>query len=280
MHLLYLGRVNLELGKLVRAREALMKASRERLDPDSPPAFQRAKDEAEGVLVGLEPRIPYLTLKVEGAPANTVAVLMDGVKVPAPLIGVPRPVDPGEHKFEGTEGFVADPVVVTIAEAERKTATLVIREIPAAPAPAPATPAAAGTAEAAPIGAPPDGKDQAPGTSGPNVLRLASYGAFGVGAVGLGLGIVFGLNATSKRDEANEICNTPSGCPESQRAKIQDLDDSANGASTGAIVGFVLGGVGVAAGTTLFFLSADKGAEQAGVRPWVGIGSAGVAGRF
>lgn len=279
VHLLFIARADVELGKLVLAREAYMKASRERVEPDMPPAFQRAHDQAGDELKALEPRLPYVTLKVEGVPLQSVVVTMDGVKVPTPLIGLPRPVDPGEHKFEAGEGFVGDPVVVAVAEAERKTATLTLQVaatpvIVAAPA---ATPVGAGAAPAAGS----DGGAQEPAKGGPNGLRIASYAALGVGVVGLGMGTVFGLKAGSDRTKANDLCKND--CPESKRGEIASFDNSANSASTVAKVGFVLGGVGIGAGVTLFFLSSGKKTEpapQASVQPWVGLGSAGVAGRF
>ncbi|MBM4364217.1 MAG: hypothetical protein FJ104_16175, partial [Deltaproteobacteria bacterium] len=127
MHQLYIGRANLKLGKLVLAREALLKASRERVEADSPPAFQRAKDEAAVELATLEPRIPYLTVKLEGGTSAEVTVTMDGAKVPAPLVGVPRPVDPGEHRFEASgPGVSGQPLVVTVSEGERKSASLAV----------------------------------------------------------------------------------------------------------------------------------------------------------
>jgi hypothetical protein len=50
-----------------------------------------------------------------------------------------------------------------------------------------------------------------------------------------------------------------------------------------AIVGFVVGGAGLAAGATMLVLSMKDGneaAEQPGVVPYVGFGEAGVVGRF
>ena len=91
---------------------------------------------------------------------------------------------------------------------------------------------------------------------------------------------MFGLKATSKRGEANDLCKPE--CPESKRSEIDSLDNSASSANAVAIVGFVAGGVGLAAGATLFFLSQPKkeAAPSAFVHPWIGLGSAGLAGKF
>jgi len=283
VHLLYLGRANLKLGKLVLAREELMKAAREHVEPDSPPAFERAKSEAQAELPAIEPRVPYLTLKVEGAPLTAITVTMDGVKVPTPLIGLARPVDPGDHKFEASgPGVSAEPLVVTLAESERKSATFTVHYTAVAEGAAPAAGPASTTPAGGPQPAGPQGADVAPASASPNNgLRIASYAAFGVGAVGLGMGIGFGLKAKGNRSDANALCDAR-GCPDSKASQINSLDDSANSANKLAIVGFALGGVGIAAGATLFVLSNGKKTEPtaAYVHPWVGVGSAGVSGRF
>jgi hypothetical protein len=277
MHLLYIGRGNVQLGKLVLAREAFVKASRERITPDSPAAFQRARDEAQQELQALQPRLPHLTVKVEGADPKAVVVKMDGAVIPTPLIGVPHPVDPGEHRLEAEgERILSEPVLVKIAEGERLTTTIAVKVDPTAPAP---TEEVESTEDiAADEGTTQQGEKT-------NVLRLASYGAAGVGVVGLAVGTIFGLKALSNRSDADAACEpqVDGQCPLSRQSEIEDLDASANSASTLSIVGFVVGGVGLAAGGTLFFLSTRREADPAtgaSIQPWLGVGSAGVAGRF
>jgi hypothetical protein len=124
-----------------------------------------------------------------------------------------------------------------------------------------------------------------PPEGGSNGMRIASYAALGVGVVGLGVGTVFGLQSMSKRSEADDLCPEPNRCPVSQRDKVEGLDDDGRKAQTLATIGFIAGGVGVAAGVTLFLLSGkkhDQTALQRGptVHPWLGLGSAGVTGTF
>jgi hypothetical protein len=108
----------------------------------------------------------------------------------------------------------------------------------------------------------------------------------GVGVVGLGAGTFFGLQSMSKRSEADDLCPNPSSCDVRQQDKVNGLDDDARSAQTLATIGFIAGGVGVAAGVTLFVLSGKK-QEQAAtstqkreLRPWLGPGSVGVSGTF
>ncbi len=127
---------------------------------------------------------------------------------------------------------------------------------------------------------------------GTSPLRIASYAAFGVGVVGLGAGTIFALNAKSDADEADDLCGGSRAACEldagsSDADKVTQLNEDSGSSKTLAIVGFAVGGVGVAAGITLFVLSSNSGGTSetpaaAGPRitPWIGFNSAGVAGKF
>jgi hypothetical protein len=105
--------------------------------------------------------------------------------------------------------------------------------------------------------------------------------AFGVGGVGLIVGTVFALQESSKESKANDVCK-PTCADQSAVSRAESLDNDARSARTLSIVGFVAGGVGVAAGVTLLVLSGhhQEKATTSMVTPWVGPGSAGVSGRF
>ena len=146
----------------------------------------------------------------------------------------------------------------------------------------------------APGKAPKDSSQPSPdsGDRGPdeidhsNGTRIGSYAAFGVGVVGLGVGTAFVLRSTSKRkdaDTAYQACGSPCLYSDPSGAEGASLDDEARSAKTVATVGFVVGGVGVAAGVTLLLLSTQHGdgrADAPTVHPWLGAGVGGVVGRF
>ncbi len=290
-HLLYLARAYDKLGQLVRAREAYMKIVREPLADSAPKIFQDTKSKAEQELRAIEPRLANLAIKLEGGEkAKDPAVLVDGSPLAAVLIGVSRPIDPGEHKIEaGAEGFRAEPQTVKLGEGERKSLTLKLIADPNARALVPsAEPAAEPKAVAPAAAASSPAVDRGPSQpSGDNSgLRIASYVAFGVGVVGLGAGTFFTLQSSSKRSDADakfEECGGASGCTNNNplSAEVEELDNDARSALTLGIVGFAVGGVGLAAGTALFIASSGgESKDSAGVTPWVGLGSAGVRGRF
>jgi hypothetical protein len=115
-----------------------------------------------------------------------------------------------------------------------------------------------------------------------NGMRVASYVAFGVGAVGLGVGTIFGLRAQDQYKQGNALCPTSGTCTLSttDAKKRTDFGDNGDSARTLSMVGFVAGGVGIVGGITLFILSGSKKQETAGVAPYVGSRELGVVGRF
>jgi hypothetical protein len=295
-HLLFLARSHAKLGQLVKAREAYMKIVKETLPPNASPAFRNAQDSANEEVRAIEPRIASLTVRIEGGKdAKDLAVLVDGAPINMVLVGVSQPIDPGEHKIEaGATGLRAPAQTVTLTDGERKSIVLTLEPAPgAAPlvavaqAPA-ATVAPEPTQAPAPATSPAPGADQGTTTSADDRsgLRTGSYIAFGVGVVGLAAGTFFTLQSSSKRKDADakfEECGGESGCrtgnPLSE--EVADLDDEARSAMTLGIVGFAVGGVGIATGATLLVLSSGGTDERkAGVTPYVGFGVAGLKGRF
>jgi tetratricopeptide (TPR) repeat protein len=285
-HLLYLARAHSKLGQFVKAREAYLRVTKEQLAPNAPQAFREAQTTAQKELNAINPKIGSLEIKVEGAEAaKDLAIKIDGSPIAAVLVGVPQPVDPGEHRVEASAtGFRAQPQTVRLGDGEKASTVLKLEVDPNA-APAAAGPHAA-PAAAAPGAAPVRDTSVSMDTtsSGGNGMRIGSYVAFGVGAVGLGLGTVFLLKAGSKRSDADALCNLPDGaCPVSKKAEVEALDDEAKSAATISVVGFAAGGVGIAAGVVMLLMSGkseSSAAARPAVYPWVAGNSAGLAGRF
>jgi hypothetical protein len=295
-HLLFMARAHTKLGQFVKAREAYMKIVKEQLPANAPQAFRDAQVTAEEERKQVEPHIGRLTIKVEGAEAaKDLNVAVDGQPVSTVLLGVPQPMDPGNHTVTATAtGLKAAPATVSLKDAGQGVVTIRMESDGSAPPPV-ATPAATPSAtsvELAPSGTPPS--DLGPGKSG-NGLRIGSYVGFGVGAVGLALGTVFVLKSASNRQDADDAtkeledtgCSTSGGRPACDATsplavKVAGLDKDAKNAQTIGIIGYVVGGVGVAAGVTLFVLSMKKSNSESAayVAPYVGPGAFGLRGAF
>ena len=271
-HLLYMARSMVQMGMLVKARETYMKIIKEQLASSTPRAFRSAQDDARNELQPLESRIPHATFEVKGA--KEYRVWVDGKEVPKVLVGLPRPVDPGEHTFQArADGMESKTVKVTFQEGVGQRVVLKLKKLP------PGAKPSIGPEEPTPVQKD-EPRDDKTG------LRIGSYVALGVGGVGLIAGSIFALQSSSKRQEVEDICPNGSPCtgPIGTEGRVSTLNDEAGSASTLSTVSFVVGGVGLAAGATLFFLSnsddapaKDKGAR---VTPWIGLGSAGLSGTF
>jgi len=296
-HLLFVARARVKLGQLVLAREAYTKIIRENLAPKAPQPFHDAQAAAKAELPAIEPRIAMLTVSVAGSEGKTATVTIDGQPLPPAFVGAPKPMDPGEHHLQASgEGMASDVVTVTLKEGGRQnlSLTMVAKKGATPVATAPSLPASAPPMPGAPSSSsPPDTPsrvdttpDQVAPAGGSKGLRYGSYAAFGVGAVGLGLGAVFVLQSAGKRKDADGYCPDPNRCPVSLRDTVDGLDDQARKAQTLSVVGFAVGGVGVAAGVTMLLLSNKRSepattAQQAvTLQPWVGPTSWGVTGRF
>ncbi len=297
---LYLARSLVKLSKLVKARETYLKIRREGMAADASEAVRRAVGDSEKELQLLEPRLPYITAAAQGAGPLPVTVTMDGVAIPQALLGVPHPIDPGKHVFQAfAEGKKSLEKSLAIAEGARETVVLDLQEQSGAAPPgagaaqasgAPgATPPASGD-NAAAVSLTPPGGDSGTTGKGTNGLRIGSYVAFGVGAVGLGVGTFFLLDGSGKSSDSNSLFDssgcgtTPRGaaCNVTAQDKIKKLDSDAASAKSLGAVGIIAGVAGVGAGIALFILSGndDHAAASSSVTPYIGLSSLGVTGTF
>jgi len=205
----------------------------------------------------LEPRLGNVTLKLDGPGAADATVTMDGAKVPSVLVGVSRPADPGEHtvRASGT-GVESEPQTFLLPEGGTTTVTLRLKPIPTAKVALPGATAASAAPGSNPPVAPATlaltaDEPRAADRDGSG-MRTASYVAFATGAVGLAAGTVFGLSAKSKYRQGNELCGNQDPCTLSSEiaARREQLGKDGDSAKTLSIIGFVAGGVGVAAASS------------------------------
>jgi len=254
---LYEARSLVELGRLVEAAERYEITKRTKLDDDASEAFIQSVEDAGVELEELRPRIPRLTIVVEGPePGADLVVKLDGTLVPAPLLGVPRTIDPGQHLVEASHPGYA-PASSEVSVTEGQSSEVLLPLVLQAGAPPVETPVEE--------------------SSGFGFQEVAGYGALGVGVVALTIGIVSGIKMSGHQSDLDEKC-VDDVCPDDS---VSDLD-SFRSARTLSFIGYGVGIVGLGAGAALL-LSAPTGplSLRAGrLVPWVGYGSAGVAGTF
>lgn len=281
-----LGNLGISAMKLERDGEA-MEAFRKYLaeggnqvDADERAQFQRDLATLESGVVRLtfESDPPGATLEDERFPAtgssirNSYGAIHDTLQLG---------VRPGRHRFVAKLPGRADAVwEVELSPREQQSHVFKLadaRTPPVSPGPAPA-PSSVTDGTAIDAGS----------NRGTNGMRIGAYVALGVGAVGLGAGTFFGLQSKSKYSDANELTDEVCGSSNSDCAlgsrfgEWEGLRDDADSAKTMSVVGFILGGAGVATGITLLVLSSGKQEEAAAakVQPYLGLGAMGVRGSF
>jgi hypothetical protein len=271
--------------KLVSAGEDYRAVLRWPKAPGEPSVFAEARRDARSELDALEPRIPRLTIVLRGGPAK---VIVGGVEWPEALIGVPRPMDPGEYVVEvASADAPVDSRRIRLAVGQTETLTL---DAPVAVAKgvAPNAAAAAGSAggvslavgnDAAPTGPDLDAAATAPAPApAQHRPRTAAY-VTGAVALALAAGVavtgVLYLDAKSDYEDQNNE-TTPTETKSELQSKASTIGWICTGLAAGALV---TGGI-----SAYLFLAPDSSGEKethAAVRS-SGIARAefGVVGRF
>jgi len=283
-----LGECQVQVGQVVAGTENLNRVVREQLAPTAPKAFRDAQERAKGVLNTALPKLARLTVKVE-PPDAKAQVTVGGTTVPAALIGVERPTDPGTQEVVvNAPGYLEQKTSVTLAEGGSQEISIKLEKDPnAAAATTPATPPAGGTTP----GLVPAGPGTAPPADQPaKKNNTLAYVALGVGGAGLLVGGVTGFLALGKKSDLKNCVDTR--CPSNQSSTL----DSAKSMATVSTVGFAVGFVGVGLGVVLLLTGNSSASASASksppklakrepfgnvhVEPWVGTQSAGLSGTF
>jgi hypothetical protein len=272
---LWYARALVKVGRLVEASERYAEAMR--LEANGPKAAEQraAQADAESERQQLLPRIPTLSIVVEGAAGASTEVTIDGVPIPTALLPEPRPVNPGKHQVKGTRGQQVESQAVSLAEAEKKTLTLHF-----------AAESRVGLVTAATVNGISPIVNPSADTGNGNVQvpdqpktssaqKTFGWITLGVGGAGLAFGTVTGIMVLSKKStlDSSGQCHDNS-CPTTQHTQIS----SYNSLRPLSTVGLVVGAAGTTAGVTLLLTAPKR--KEATVSAWVGPASAGVAGSF
>jgi len=163
VHLLYIARCQHRVGQLVESAETYRKLVRVNLAADAPQVFKDAKQSGDQELAEVEPKVP--SLRVDVQPANVPGLIfsIDGQQVSSAVLGVDRPLNPGEHRVElSAPGYQGKAATIALGQGDRKHVSITLEPaaaqpgVPApVPTPAPApTPAPGQPAQPAPVAQP------------------------------------------------------------------------------------------------------------------------------
>jgi hypothetical protein len=182
-------------GRVVEAVDKYEETLRVPLDPTAPEAFQRAVADATTEVETVRARVARLELRLPADAPPGSEVMLDDRLVPAALLGVPKPVNPGSHRLSarapGRAPYAAE---VTLAEGGRETVQI---SLDAAAAPSrPAAPATTARHRPSPL----------------TIVLLAG------GGLAIAAGTVTGIAALSHKASLDGACKP--GCPTNMSADL------------------------------------------------------------
>jgi hypothetical protein len=236
-------------------------------------------DVAHGRAQALEAKLDRLTITVAPTlPQAGLQIMRDGAAVSPDEWGLAVPVDPGDHAVVVSSPGHAQRTIPAHVGPEAPNATVRVDRLDdssSTPAPVPAVaPAPAPAPEPALAPAPESAADRG------KTRRWVGVGVAGVGAVGVALGVVFGLGANSKLNQSNKDghCDAKDTCDETGLS----LRSDASNAATLSTVMFAVGGVAIAAGAVIYFTAPHPASPTMGLAfaPAPGGGSALLRGSF
>jgi hypothetical protein len=269
-------------GKLLGARDAL----RVCVDQGCP---KLVSEDCTKRLDDLESAIPSITFAAKdgaGRDLSAVAVTIDQKPFADHLDGTTIDLDPGQHTFFfKAPDLPGTTVTLLIQSGDRgRRETITLGSLPSTPAGAPpaqvqpaAVPGAAAAAQPASAEAQPSSAGTvAEASAGPSSTRKTlAWVGIGVGAAGL---VVGGIAAGLASGKKSSIDGDPN-CQGNHCAPSEsDLVNSYDQLRTVSSIGFIAGGVLAATGVTLLLTAPRQ--SQVGAGLWLGIGSAGIAGKF
>lgn len=261
---LEVAKTQVALGRLVEARDTLAQIISSVPTPREPAQFRAARAAAQKLDASLDPRVPTVTVRVDGAPEGAaVSLSVNGVAVPAAVLGLPRRLDPGHHVLVATTTTQEGRAEIDVTEGEKKDVAITLATV-AKPTPPPV----------APPPPEPEAPPPAPGTHRSYALPVV---LFGIGGASLIAGGITGAMVLARQSDLAAAC-PGHVCPPSEYGSL----DGANALATVSTVTFIVGGVGVAAGVVALLVGKSSSAPPASahVEPWFGLGAAGLRGTF
>jgi hypothetical protein len=266
-----LARAQVGLGHLVEAHETYTTIVREGVADDAPVPWLKALTDAKTELAEVSARLPWITITVSG-PAHP-KVTIDGAPISEASLGVKRPIDPGRHEVRAiAQGYHTAKKSILATEGESVNVAFELEDAPP---------------DAAPKDEEDAGKVSVATVRSPAWFKPLTISAFALGGAGLVVGGVTGVMAIRKHNDLSKACPGPT-CSEKDNTKYETL-------ATTSTIGFVAGGVGVAAGILLLVIKPQSLVQQSPAgsggptdaqrtgftwSPYLGPSSTGISGTF
>lgn len=266
---LYEARTLEKMGLLIEAVDAYARTTRTEVPEGAPAQFAEAIATARSEGDALRSRIPVLVVEVRGVSSTDprLGVSLNGRPLSVDQLARALSVNPGTYRVAGSMGGERNTTTeVTLVPGQTRRVVLNMT-------PEPSDPLAAEAALAVPAGV----ESPSAARRGPPAL---AYIAGGVGVIGIGAGVVTGILANNKYDEAERHCGEDQRCPVGSPGL--DAADAFRTWRLASSVSYGVGAAGIAAGVVLWLTASDSSeSEPVGtIEPWGNANTAGIRGTF
>ena len=194
-----------------------------------------------------------LDLSAIGHP-SALEIRIDSALIPASLLARRIPVDPGSRIIEASAtGYSTWRGTVDVRGPETNISLPALKLAPV------------------------ESSDEGSAEQPPNPLLTWAWVSYGVGAAGVGVGILGLLGADAARDRIADAtrCVPGSRCED----PVSDRDSEATYTAI-AWTGFIVGGLGIATGTTLLVLLGAEAEDPPALEAYIAPTSLGIRGAF
>jgi hypothetical protein len=236
---LAIARAHLALGQLVEAQDVLTTAMRmPGAGPDEPGALKKARQDAAELLAQTTPRIAELTIALKGDPPKDLVLKVDGIVVPHEALIAPRRLNPGPHVIEAISGEKNHVQNATLSDGEKGNITVDLANLGASTSQTPEKPTPT-----------PEPAKESGGRSTPIIVA-----GLVIGIGGLAVGTTTGVLALGRQSDAEVNGCVSNRCPPPAHEDV----DAAQGLARFSTIGFIVGGVALAATITYWLLSGNS----------------------
>jgi hypothetical protein len=238
-------------GKLADARQQLRRCA----DPTCPAIVRDDCSKRLDEVERMQPTIVFAGKDAGGDDVIAVKVTIDGKPAAERLDGTEYSLDPGPHVFSfDTPGrAVVTKTLVLVAGEKGRREVIVFDGGPAA---------TRASSSPTPRAGPPAPSESSRPSTGLGTQKVVALISGGLGVAGVAVGSAFGLMASSAWNAQRSDCASSADCPRHDQAVSDHSTMNTDG--TLSTVGFVAGGVLLAAGAALFFTAPASTQSAAG----------------
>lgn len=263
---LYQARTLEKMGRWVEASEAYSRTARISVPSNAPAQFAEAIAAAREEREALVSRIPTLTVELRGVRDDDprMRVTINSRRLDTTQLAQPQRLDPGTYRIVGALGserqFDSE---VTLVSGQRRRVTISL-DLASDALDVDSGGASQGTV----------GKDPARHRS----IPILAYVAGGVGVAGVGAGVITGLLANGRYDDAERLCEDGRCAASSPGLDAVDAFRTWRMVSS---ISYGVGAVGIAAGVVMWLTASDDTVGRShSLQPWGTAKAAGIRGTF